>query len=58
MLLHTALRANGIPSTRYVVKGANHGDAPFIPSTSAAPLWSTTTVMGIIVDFLDKHLQS
>jgi acetyl esterase/lipase len=58
LLLHTALRANGIPSTRYVVKGANHGDAPFIPSTSATPLWSTKTVMGIIVDFLDKHLRS
>jgi acetyl esterase/lipase len=55
--LHTALQANGIPSTRYVVNGANHGDAPFISDTSG-PLWSTTTVMGIIVDFLDKHLRS
>ena len=58
LLLHTALRANGIPSTRYVVKGANHGDMPFTPSTNATPRWSTTTVMGIIVGFLDKHLRN
>ena len=58
LLLHTALRAKGIPSTRYVVQEANHGDMPFIRNASAAPLWSTKTVMGIIVDFLDKHLRS
>lgn len=58
LLLHTALRAKGIPSTRYVLKSANHGDMPLLGKLSASSPWSTQKVMGIIVDFLDKHLCS
>jgi acetyl esterase/lipase len=57
LLLHTALRAKGIPSTRYVLQGANHGDMPLITDPRAASLWSTKTVMGIIVEFLARHLR-
>jgi acetyl esterase/lipase len=30
LILHNALRANGVDSTRYVVEGANHGDMTFM----------------------------
>lgn len=54
--LHTALRAKGIDSTRYVLTGAGHGDLSFTGDTSAAQPWSTQETMGHIVDFLQQNL--
>jgi len=57
LILHTALRARGVDSTRYVVKGANHGDLTFMGGDpNAAKQWSSQQVMGDIVSFLNKHL--
>ncbi|WP_246223019.1 hypothetical protein [Draconibacterium halophilum] len=47
MLVHTALRASGAKSTRYVITGANHGGGHF----------SDPKVIEIMVDFLDKTLK-
>lgn len=47
LLLHNALRENGVSSTRYVLEGAGHATAEF----------SDPKVISIIVDFLDKHLK-
>lgn len=55
--LHTALRAKGIDSTRYVLTGAGHGDLSFTGDTSASLPWSTQETMGHIVDFLGQHLK-
>lgn len=57
LTLHTALRAKGIDSTRYVLTGAGHGDLSFTGDTSAALPWSTQETMGHIVDFLGRHLK-
>ncbi|MFI6542039.1 prolyl oligopeptidase family serine peptidase [Streptomyces prunicolor] len=57
LTLHTALRAKGIDSTRYVLTGAGHGDLSFTGDTSAALPWSTQETMGHIVDFLGQHLK-
>jgi dipeptidyl aminopeptidase/acylaminoacyl peptidase len=57
LTLHTALRAKGVDSTRYVVKGANHGDMTFMGGDpNAAKLWSSQQVVGEIVSFLSKQL--
>ncbi|WP_327399175.1 alpha/beta hydrolase [Streptomyces sp. NBC_01288] len=55
--LHTALRAKGIDSTRYVLTGAGHGDLSFTGDTSASLPWSTQETLGHIVDFLGRHLK-
>jgi dipeptidyl aminopeptidase/acylaminoacyl peptidase len=47
LLLHNALREKGVPSTRYVLKGAGHATAEF----------SDPQVIKIIVDFLNSHLK-
>lgn len=47
-ILHQALLAHGIESTRYVVKGAQHGGV----------YWVQPAVMKIVIDFFDKHLKS
>ena len=52
LLLHNALRAAGVDSTRYVIDGAGHGDLG-----ESAQLWSTTTVMGDLVGFLTTTLR-
>jgi acetyl esterase/lipase len=52
LLLHNALRAAGVTSTRYVIDGAGHGDLG-----GSAQLWSTTTVMGDLVEFLKANLR-
>jgi len=59
-LVNNALLAKGVESTRYVIKGAGHGDLTFLgPSNAKASLpWSTQKVMGLIVSFLNKHLGS
>jgi acetyl esterase/lipase len=56
LLLHNALRAAGRNSARYVLHGANHGEAPFLDDPEAGLPWSTTTIMDIIVDFLRAQL--
>lgn len=58
LILHNALLDAGVDSTRYVVNGANHGDLTLLggdPST-ALP-WTSTDVMGLIVDFLKDNLK-
>jgi acetyl esterase/lipase len=54
LILHQALVAAGVQSTRYVVDGAGHGDLAFIGDTESGLLWSTNRVMNLIVDFLDR----
>ncbi|MFI9550522.1 prolyl oligopeptidase family serine peptidase [Nonomuraea endophytica] len=49
--LHQALRRGGADSTRYVLLGAGHGAL-----SSNARIWTSTQVMGIIVDFLRSRL--
>jgi len=56
LLLHNALVAAGVDSTRYVVHGAGHGDLAFLDDPNAALPWTTKEVIGILVDFLDDHL--
>jgi len=56
LLLHTALRAAGVSSTRYVLDGANHGDLVFLGDPDAGLPWSTTEVMDRIVAFLGRVL--
>jgi acetyl esterase/lipase len=56
--LHTALRAKGIVSTRYVLTGAGHGDLSFTGDSKGAKPWSTQETMGHIVDFLGQSLKS
>ena len=46
-LLHEALTAAGIESTRYVVEGAEHADH----------YWNQPEIERIIIEFLDKHLK-
>lgn len=46
-ILHEALIAHGIDSTRYVVKGADH----------AGLLWYQPEIMDIVIKFLDEHLK-
>ena len=52
LLLHNALVAAGVHSTRYVLEGAGHGDLSFMGDFEAGLPWSTRQTMGIIVDFL------
>jgi acetyl esterase/lipase len=54
LILHDALVATGVPSTRYVVDGAGHGDLSFMGDTRSGLFWSTNKVMNMIVDFLDR----
>lgn len=46
-ILHQALVAHGIESTRYVVKGAQHGGV----------YWVQPEVMQVVIDFFDKYLK-
>jgi dipeptidyl aminopeptidase/acylaminoacyl peptidase len=56
LIVHNALKAKGIDSTRYVLSGAGHGDLSLTGDTSAAKPWSTRETMGHIVDFLNQKL--
>ncbi|MET8829542.1 prolyl oligopeptidase family serine peptidase [Streptomyces sp. NPDC004610] len=56
IVVHEALRAEGIESTRYVLEGADHGDLSFTGDTDAAGAWNSEQTMGYILDFFDKHL--
>jgi acetyl esterase/lipase len=56
-ILHNALRAKGVDSTRYVVEGANHGDLTFMGfDPDAVKQWSSQQVMDGITSFLNKQL--
>jgi hypothetical protein len=57
VLLHNALRAKRVASTRYVLTGAGHGDLAFMGDAKAGYAWSTQKVMGVIVTFLGEHLK-
>ena len=56
LLLHNALRAKGIDSTRVVLDGADHGDLSFTGNTTAAKPWSAQETMGHITGFLKAKL--
>lgn len=61
VLMLDALRAKGVPSTRYAVIGANHGGLEDILGDTPADIkadqmWSTQKVMGHIVSFLRQRL--
>jgi acetyl esterase/lipase len=58
LLLNNALKAKGIPSTRYLIEGAGHGDISVTGATSTTHDWSTQKVMNLIVSFLRQHLSS
>ncbi|MCX4782119.1 alpha/beta hydrolase [Streptomyces sp. NBC_01264] len=58
LTLLNALKDKGVEGTRYVVKGANHGDMSFLGDPTAGAKWSTQQVMGTITDFLNKKLGS
>ncbi|HET6501765.1 MAG TPA: alpha/beta hydrolase [Amycolatopsis sp.] len=55
--LHEALRAAGTETTRHVLDGAGHGDLAFLGDFESGLPWSTTQVMGLLVEFLNKHLR-
>jgi acetyl esterase/lipase len=58
LLVHNALRAKGVDSTRYVVKGAGHGDLAVISGDANAALpWTTQEVVGDMVTFLNGKLK-
>ncbi|HTB90086.1 MAG TPA: alpha/beta hydrolase [Steroidobacteraceae bacterium] len=54
LILHNALVAAGVPSARYVVDGAAHGDLTFMGDAQSGLFWSTNKVMNLIVDFLNR----
>ncbi|GAA2822184.1 alpha/beta hydrolase [Crossiella cryophila] len=56
LLLHNALVAAGVNSTRYVIRDAGHGDLAFLGDPNARSPWSTEQVAGIMVDFLGANL--
>ena len=53
LIVHEALRAKGVESTRYVLDGADHGDLSVSGDTAA---WNTQQTMGYVLEFLNKHL--
>ena len=54
--VHNALLAAGVPSTRYILDGADHGDLGFMGDDKAALPWSAKETMGIMVEFLRRNL--
>lgn len=54
LILHDALVAAGVRSSRYVLDGAAHGDLSFMGDAQSGLLWSTNKVMNLIVDFLNR----
>jgi acetyl esterase/lipase len=54
-LPHQALLKKKARSTRYLLEGAGHGDLSVATREVAA--WTTTKVMTLLVDFLDKELK-
>jgi acetyl esterase/lipase len=58
LLLHSALRARGVESTRYVLTGADHGDLGFLGNAEAGLPWTTRETVDRIVEFLGRTLKS
>ena len=57
LTLHTALRAAGVDSNRYVLEGATHGDvAALLGRPEETLAWYTEQVVGLHVGFLREHL--
>jgi len=56
--VHQALRAAGAESTRYVLKGANHGDVGFLGHPGTGLPWTSATTMGIVTGFLHHRLDA
>jgi len=56
LILHNALRAMGVKSTRYVLDGAGHGDLAFLGDKESGLPWATNHTMGIIVGFLRNSI--
>lgn len=57
LLLHNALVAAGVDSTRYVIDGAAHGDVAFTGNPQNSLQWTTREVAGRLVSFLEQHLK-
>ncbi|MEV3875218.1 alpha/beta hydrolase [Streptomyces sp. NPDC049906] len=55
LLLHHALLAKGVPTTRFLVEGAGHGPA-VPPGDASTPVWNTLRVMGPLTTFLGTRL--
>jgi len=58
LLIHDALRAAGVPSTRYLVEGAGHGDMAFLGDPESGRVWSTVGVLDPLVAFFVDQLGS
>jgi dipeptidyl aminopeptidase/acylaminoacyl peptidase len=58
LILHDALKAAHVDSTRYVLDGAGHGDLAFLGDDESGLPWSSAQTMGIMVDFLKRTLGS
>ncbi|MER5771628.1 alpha/beta hydrolase [Streptomyces sp. NPDC001985] len=58
LILLDALKAKRVPGTRYVIKGADHGDLAFLGDPEAGKKWTTQKVMGTITRFLDRELRN
>ena len=56
LMLHNALIAAGVHSTRYLLEGAGHGDLSFLGDSKSGLPWSSNQTMGIIVGFLRSSL--
>ncbi|MBK3567790.1 alpha/beta hydrolase [Streptomyces sp. MBT62] len=56
--VHQALRAAGADSTRYVLKGANHGDVGFLGHPGTGLPWTSAATMGVITGFLHSRLDA
>jgi acetyl esterase/lipase len=56
LLLHRALTAAGVRSTRIVLTGAGHGDMAFLGDPQSGLPWSTNRVMGEMVRFLRTEI--
>jgi acetyl esterase/lipase len=52
--LHAALRAAGADSTRYLVRGAGHGEIAVVSGEER--FWTTEPMLRIATDFLDRVL--
>src|SRR5882757_3581573 len=58
LVLHNALKAGGVHSTRYLLEGAGHGDLSFMGDFQSGLPWSSRQTMAIITDFLRQTLGS
>jgi acetyl esterase/lipase len=58
LILLNDLKEKGVEGTRYVIKGADHGEMSFLGDLKASVPWSTQKVMGTITGFLHEKLGS